>query len=224
MTNIKKNTVKIIKSEEAKNCAVWKLPNLSINITKKNQGESYTTATFNSNDSSKDCKAKEKKLIDEKINQGYNEGFKIGKEKGLAEFEEQTKKLVELQENFIKIFEQINEHVTQNVQDLSIAMAKALIHAEISTSPEIISNCIVEGLNLLPTKSKDITILVNEMDYNLLQQKIKQSVISRFKNLSIVPDKKIHSGGFIIKTPKTIIDSTIEKRLNQILTNLNENR
>ncbi|MEW6326150.1 MAG: FliH/SctL family protein [Thermodesulfobacteriota bacterium] len=142
--------------------------------------------------------------------QGEKDGFEFGKEK----------LMVELQ-NFIRIMREINDLKSllykkweEEILTLTLAIARKIIHHEVTTSPELIRCAIKEALNYVVENSK-VRIRAHPYDFAFVDE-IKEDFlkgIAGLKHVEIVEDKNITQGGCLLETEFGDIDVTLDGQL-----------
>lgn len=141
-----------------------------------NEGEVYLYSMPLLEDENSILKSKQdtKRDIEELQRKAYEEGFASGERAGFADGEQKAVILIErlgkiieeiavFKENFVKDLE-------GQVVDLAIAMARKILHQEISARPELIVTVVKEALKKLQ-RTGVITIRINPALYDLFMKK-----------------------------------------------------
>lgn len=105
---------------------------------------------------------------------------------------------------------------------VAAAMAQRIIRRELTQHPEITLDLIREALKLA-AGAADITVHINESDYERLGPQINQLAhsLSRLTPTQIQADPQITPGGCVVKTKHGEIDQQIEAQLTRIQDELN---
>lgn len=157
---------------------------------------------------------------------GYNEGHNQGHQAGLEKGEQQA--LVASQQQIAqegeRLIAMINalvdplESHTDRLQHCLLSTIKALtetvVKRELQIDSSHIENLIQQALSVLPVGVDNITISVNPDDKKLLQN----FFIERGVTWELTADPKIYAGGCKIKTKESLVDFSVEARLEQLLT------
>ncbi|MAA72857.1 MAG: hypothetical protein CL679_14145 [Bermanella sp.] len=143
---------------------------------------------------------------------GFDSGFEQGEKQafsnGSEENEKQSKKL---QAILSSIETQITEQKTQltdNLPDIILAIAKAVITQELSQGSEHIVKLVEQALNALPLDSGELKIEVNPQDLPFIEAAIEQG---DFDGVAHATDN-IEAGGCKVHTRYSSVDFTLSSR------------
>lgn len=148
--------------------------------------------------------------------QAEAEGRAKGEADGRARLTVMTERVEQLMRTLadarIKVF---NEMEGQMI-DLSILIAKEILARELSIDRNYVVKLFQEVLAILPERDH-IELLVSPADYNVINEQYQQvrAQLPRPEMLSVRTDPSIESG-CIVKTPKSIVDATVEQRVKNI--------
>ena len=210
--------IRILAKEQAQNCEAWNLPDI---LSKQDSGNIQTPKQL----------AQEQEVLQEQLNsikqQASQEGFSKGKEEGILsaeqEIEKKLKRLDELVVSFKHSIQGLEQVFEQQVIDLSIAIAKAIVRSQITTNQEVIVNVVKEALACLPKSVQDIEVLLNADDLAMLNEYINaKGLLAEFKDISCKEDASISRGGCMVNSNISHVDATLEKRLADVLNNVKE--
>lgn len=148
----------------------------------------------------------------------YKEGFQQGIREGQAKGLEETRQIVASLKGLLReLSEEAKRFDDAMISDIGvaiIAIAKQIIRREITISPEHIIDVIRRSIAVLPSVQDPIVIRMNSHDHskvgNLLDVEFVHS------DVRIIADGTITSGGCIIETKSSRVDSTIEARIGVI--------
>jgi len=179
----------------------------------------------------------EEKLIEEKVLQkvseiqkiAYDEGFKLGKEEGLATaLENKTHEinngLVDLGAVLLSIQNlkpELISHNESHMLQLIYQIAEKIAFDHIEQKPEVILEVIRKAMHSAQA-DEDVNVLVSSEQIEFIE-KYKSSNKEQYdylKNVKLQPSEKVQSGGCIIETNYGAIDARIKERVDKLWTEL----
>lgn len=161
----------------------------------------------------------------EGFEQGRQEGIKAGTQQGIDEGREQA-----LQEMRIQLVEQV-ERLTMigntlthplETQDNALEflllqtvkkIATSLVRRELQTDSSHILSLVKEAIAALPSDSDNVTLYLNPDDLALIEQYAEE----KNKTWNFVGDSEILPGGCKVETKESLVDFSVESRLNVLL-------
>lgn len=105
----------------------------------------------------------------------------------------------------------VDEHMQQQLAELSIAIAKHLVRRELRQDPEQVIAIVRETLALLPATTPDVRVLLHPEDAALVRTRLAQPV--GLGAWSIIEDPTLTRGGCRVTAGVSQIDARIETRL-----------
>ena len=151
--------------------------------------------------------------VQAKLQQGYDVGYSKGYEEGEA-------KLSSLADDFLKMLNQAVEEKNiilnaagQELLDLSFKIAEKIIQTQLNQNSSIFKNILEEAISQVTQKDK-VLVKVSTSDFETIQQ-YRTDLETKFKDikqLDIISDPEIASGGCIIETKLGYIDSSISTK------------
>ena len=174
-----------------------------------------------------------KEITDEAHKEGYGDGYKEGLEKGTADgvkkgtvqgkdqaYNETKKKLDDEAQRLSSIASVLADPMTdQNnkienvVLDMVLNLTRELLQSEIQQSPDKLYHVIKRVINELPVGSKNISVLLNKQDADLIEQYIPENQ----RDWSVAIDDSLASGGCIVETRESFVNYSVEKRIDNFL-------
>lgn len=156
------------------------------------------------------------------MGQKQKEGFEKGKQKGIeAGRKELASVLLQTKDIKKKMDEKVAEimmALEPEVVQLILAIAKKVIHTEITMNTDVIFSVVKQALKKVTDKTK-VTVKINPQDYDVLQSQ-RQELLKlnpEIEELVITEDERIHSGGCIIESPLDTVNSQIESQFQEIM-------
>ncbi|HEC25767.1 MAG TPA: hypothetical protein ENI54_07145 [bacterium] len=160
---------------------------------------------------------KERGILENAEKRGYSRGFNEGKKEAARLTEEGIKGILKAADSIEKFKNELYRDVKQDVIDLSLNIAKAIIKSEVETNRDLILRIIADAID----KAEDtvnFTIYLNSADYGTLNKDPDaiKNFTAKESNIEFLPDRNISQGDVIIKTDFGEIDARIETQIEQI--------
>ena len=132
----------------------------------------------------------------------------------------QVKEIIEAAE--VKRKDIINQ-AEPAIVELSMAVAKKIVAAELGSRPELIIEIVKEAIDNLDNP-QNVRVQVNPKDELYLSGQGKFITSSQYGNvnLGIIPDDSIERGGCVVESNMAVVDSRLENRINNVENLLNE--
>jgi flagellar assembly protein FliH len=157
-------------------------------------------------------------LKSEAKSNGYNEGFRIGEEKGVLAGQKTSSELFAKVTELLKEFAGLKRNVLENIQknffELSQAVAEALLEREFSIRPEAF-------VKVLEKVLKD-TVTDDQFKIRLhpdTWQKVSELKIPEMEG-HLIKDPAIAVGEFKVESNLTVVDGSVKKIIAQMLQNV----
>lgn len=148
---------------------------------------------------------------------GYDTGLKQGEEEAKLTSEKTTQSAIEdAQQVFSALADtlaQQHEDLKNEIPDLVLALAQAVVMEELNQGSEHIQNLVKAALSALPLDSDGIEIRVNEKDLPFIEAAQEQT---GFK-AKIVSTESIEAGGCEVHSKYSAIDFTLSERWKSIV-------
>jgi flagellar assembly protein FliH len=157
----------------------------------------------------------------DKIAKIESDAFDKGRAEGIAAGSQIVQEAARRLDTVIVELEQWRDKKTlellPDLINLSIGIAKKIIHANIEKDRENIIAVVREALAKLGGREEKITIRVNPDDYDTMLSNIEAlREETRLRNITIEPASAISAGGCFIETPSGEVDARIEEMLKEI--------
>ncbi len=176
------------------------------------------------------------KLRQQSEEEGYRKGHSEGLETGLSEGRAKGEELgyttgmkrAEGEINALKAtlnglmgaisspLEQQRDELEETLLTLIQDATKAVIGAELSTRPELLTSAIEKALKTLPHESEDLTFTINPDDLALVESLRDQESA----NWAIKTDASVQQGGLVVKGVNSYVDYSIEGRYADVMSQL----
>jgi len=148
----------------------------------------------------------------------YNQAYKEGREKGLAEGRQQGLENIKSSIDYInnvanflsEPLAELDEAVVDELSQLAIIIAKQLLRRELAADPGQVIAVVRAALDALPLNSQTIRIHLNPQDISLIEEVYHKDEMAGFK---YIENPSITRGGCKLETELSVIDATIEAQV-----------
>lgn len=202
---------RVLNTGVADNCKPWRAPGLKSGKD-NNYDFKYPVSTETQNNYQQDM------IRQQSYEKSFAKGYMEGLAKGQHEISEQVSRLHSILAALTMPLPDLDNQVVDEMVQLCVAVVKQLVRRELKTSPDEIVAVVREALNVLPASPAEITLELHPED-----AKIIHSVLTNPDTCpawTIVEDPLLTRGGCRVKTDKSRIDATVEKRLDTVIAEL----
>lgn len=151
--------------------------------------------------------------------EGYENGYQAGLESGLKASEpiiqEKVNGFSNLEVQLINLLNFGRENLAQEVLDLAIDLAKAMVYKSISQDPQCILEVIHQCLLQIPILEQPAKLILHPEDAKLVHQYQGPDLIKQ--GWKIVENPDLSRGGCRFETGSSLIDASIESRFEKLL-------
>jgi flagellar assembly protein FliH len=159
--------------------------------------------------------------LEEAAERREQQAFTAGFRKGEAAAGEQVKARLDpviqkLAQTTVEIGEsrrKMRRDAEEDLVRLSLAIARRVLHRELSTDPEAIAGLVKAALDRIDAREVD-RIRTHPEHVELLQRQLEQ--LAHGRRFEVVADPRLELGGAVIETARGNIDSSIETQLLEI--------
>ena len=152
----------------------------------------------------------------EGFEKGHAEGLASGIKEGQKEIRERLERLESVIRELDGVKERKIEEVLPEIVDLSLDIARKIIHRKIEQDREIIVSVVREAIHRLGREEK-MLIRVNPADYDTMISNIDLlREETRLRDVTVEPSASISPGGCTIETPSGEVDARIEEQIKEI--------
>jgi len=155
---------------------------------------------------------------EEGYNQGIEQGIESGTAQGLEQAQLQIDEKIALLDNLIaqlsQPIAQQDDEIERSLVNLSLMLAKKVIHCEILQNPKPLQHAIAQGLNIL-SDEQTITIKLHPDDMTHAQQVWDESTCEQRK-LSLQVDPSLSQGDCVLESASSSVALDLDDRCNQV--------
>lgn len=171
-----------------------------------------------------------KEAYEEGYREGLNKGMEDGMAKGLQDgktqaynetkqqLSEEIARLSTIGDALFDPMEGQQQQLERVMLDMVVNFTKELLQKQIHGSIQSLVDIIHQALSALPVGSKNISVFLNEEDAILVQGHVPKQQ----RNWIIKVDKQITTGGCRVETLESLVDYTVENRLDAFLQQVRE--
>lgn len=157
--------------------------------------------------------------------EGYAAGLADGRDTGLKEGYAQAAKEVSQFKQVASSFQgeiaQANELIAQDLLDLSLDLAKAMLKSALTIRPEIVLPIISDAVRYLPSVQQPAVLFLNPADAMIVRQFMGDELTKTGWRIS--EDKHIERGGCRVETASNQIDASMTTRWQRVTSALDKN-
>lgn len=158
---------------------------------------------------------------------GQQEGLEMGKKAGFEQGIESANHEIEAKKSELSGYindlhsplKQVDESVQKELVILAINLAKAVVNVEVTQNNEVLLNAINQAIQTLPSEETHYSIIINPEDYPVFLSHFDEETITQ-NNWRINTNDSIAKGGCKVQTNNHAVDLSIEKRCNDIFSQM----
>lgn len=148
---------------------------------------------------------------------GHAAGYEKGLQQGLQEIAERVKRLEEIILTLERFREKKTDELTPQLIELSLEIAKKVIHKEVELERELILAVAQDAIKKVGEREEHIVIKINPLDYEIMISHLDMlKSQSGIKDIVIEPLATISPGGCYIETQTGEVDARIEEQLKEV--------
>lgn len=156
---------------------------------------------------------------------GFKSGEKAGIEAGLESAGKEAESLIKTASILIEKLEGFRQVMMERSQKeilkLSLAIARQVIHAEVTVNKEVIVSILKAAVKKMSVKDA-IRVRLNPMDAEYISGKKLELLVTMdgIKKMAIEEDASVPHGGCIVEAGMAEVDARLEKQLEEITAGL----
>lgn len=167
-----------------------------------------------------DAVANKAEMLKQIESAGFDKGFTAGLDKGIEagqkEIIERLKRLDSVISELQHVKERKIQEILPEIVDLSLEIARKIVHKKIEQDREIIVEVVREAARKLGREEK-MLIRVNPADYDTMISNLEAlREETRLKDITIEPSESVSPGGCYIETPTMEVDARIEEQIKEM--------
>lgn len=151
---------------------------------------------------------------------GFKQGLAEGKKQGLAdgatELDTLRAELSVLLDQLQQPLAKIDRRVEQELVQLSLAMAKAVINVEVTINPKVILQALQEAVSALPLQSSNLVIKLNPADVASVKRHYNDTELAE-RGWQLRPEPLVEQGGCLVESSSSSVDRSLNQRIQSSL-------
>jgi flagellar assembly protein FliH len=147
---------------------------------------------------------------------GHAEGYAQGQQKAALE----TARLRKLADGFSAEVSQADERISQQVLDLSIDLARAILKTALAVRPELVIPIVKEAVRYLPAMQQPALLFLNPDDAVLVKDRIGDELDKL--GWQVADDAHLVRGGCRVETANNQIDASLPTRWQRLAASLSK--
>lgn len=144
--------------------------------------------------------------------QGLAEGKKQGLAAGEEELQQRLSELSALLNQLQQPLAAVDAQVRQQLLQLSLAMAQAVIGVEVSTNANVILKALNEAVSALPLNAGALMIKLHPADMAIIEQHYSGEQLAQ-RQWQLQAEPAVARGGCLVETAKSSVDRSLAQRL-----------
>ena len=148
--------------------------------------------------------------------EGHTEGYAQGQQKAALE----TTRLRNLANAFTTEISQADETISQQILDLSIDFARAILKTALTVRPELVIPIVKEAVRYLPAMQQPALLFLNPGDAVLVKGQIGDELEKM--GWQVADDAQLKPGGCRVETANNQIDASLPTRWQRLAASLSK--
>lgn len=157
---------------------------------------------------------------------GYDEGFRLGKQAGLstaaAEAAESTRQFSAMMNSVNEALRSNDVGIARELAELAGAIAEAVIRAELSLRPEHMVDMLQHLMTQLPGRSEQVQLCLSPDDAEFLSSRMDASGLTPGASWRITSDAELQTGDCVLTTRHTLLDAEVAEQIKVIVADIME--
>lgn len=149
---------------------------------------------------------------------GHAEGVAAGLAEGRQQAADEAARLAELVSSFDAQTRQADELISQQVLDLAVDVARAMLKSALVVKPELVIPMVREAVRYIPALQQPALLALHPSDLALVRERIGGELDKT--GWQLTEDASLEPGGCRIETPSNQIDATLATRWQRLVTAL----
>ncbi|RKZ89480.1 MAG: flagellar assembly protein FliH [Gammaproteobacteria bacterium] len=149
---------------------------------------------------------------------GFDEGRKAGLEAGQADIIQQLDYLKQIMVSLNTPLNDLDQQIENDLITLVTTVARQIVRRELKADPEHVIGAIRAAISVLPINDRKIKIYLNPQDTELVKNGL--SLDDDGASWQWLEDPVLTRGGCRLETADTMVDATVEARLESVINKL----
>lgn len=212
MTNTTRQTAHVISSADQTACRPWEIASFEgdPHAAKQARHAGVSLPTI------EQISAIQEQARQEGYQAGHAEGYAHGQQKAALE----ASRLRKLADAFTTQVGQADERISQQVLDLSIDLARAILKTALTVHPELVIPIVKEAVRYLPAMQQPALLFLNPDDAALVKDRIGDELDKL--GWQVADDAHLVRGGCRVETANNQIDASLPTRWQRLAASLSK--
>jgi flagellar assembly protein FliH len=149
---------------------------------------------------------------------GYRLGFARGREEAMDGLTRQAARLADLADALVPRARLLDDQVLEQLASVVAVAVRQFVRRELSLQPGEVVRVIREAVAVLPIADATLRLRLHPEDAALVVETLLPQQLDR--PWRIVEDLTVARGGVLVQTETSIVDATVEARMNALLARL----
>ena len=213
MTNTTRQTANVMSSVDQAACQPWEMTSFDAHLhPAKHAGHTAVVLP-----TIEQITAIQEQARQEGYQAGHTEGLAAGREEAARE----AARLHDLANTFSVEVAQADEIISQQILDLSIDLARALLKSALAIRPELVIPIVKEAVRYLPVLHQPALLFLNPADALLVKARIGDELEKM--GWQLADDGQLEPGGCRVETASNQIDASLPTRWQRLTAALSKN-
>lgn len=146
--------------------------------------------------------------------EGFNQGHAEGSQAGRMEAAREAAQILQVAETFGTELKQVNDTVADDMLNLSLDLAKAMLKTALRIRPELVLPIVSEAIRYLPSVQQPALLVLHPQDAAIVRSHMMDELDKA--GWRITEDLQIERGGCRIETASNQIDASLPVRWQRI--------
>ena len=154
------------------------------------------------------------KLRKQAFEKGLQEGYAAGMEKARINNEAVKEQFLGIADSFQQALKQTDQTMAQDVLDLALDIAKAMIKSSMQIDPDKIIPVVQHCIRYLPYVEKPALLMLHPLDAEIVREQLREELDEN--HWQVIEDSNIERGGCMVETASNEIDASNQTRWRRI--------
>ena len=145
----------------------------------------------------------------------YDDGLREGLRRGVVERQSAVQAMTQATRALVELREKLAEQVEANVAALAMAVARHLVLREMTVDPAILRELVSRGLEQIKPEGP-VTVRLHPGDYAEMEAELERLATLESGPVRWQPDESVGRGGFVMETPRRLVDGRVEDSLRRL--------
>ncbi|MFW5451304.1 MAG: flagellar assembly protein FliH [Methylophagaceae bacterium] len=149
---------------------------------------------------------------------GFEEGRKAGLEAAKKDIEQQLSYLKQIMTSLNTPLNDLDQQIESDLITLTTSVARQIVRRELKMEPEHVIGAVRAAIAVLPINDRKLRIYLHPQDIELVQKGF--SIEANDVSWQWIEDPMLTRGGCRLETADTLVDATVEARLESVINKL----